>query len=138
MQLLDILDLMRGLTLGCGDKATHHLPGMIGMSGRAGSNRTGKISGRHGISCGPTDTYHTVNTINYLARPHITILATGATGAEQTGRHAPTVNAVVGSADVLGQILVQQIPGGSDGNCITGAASVSFITHSVSSGINRM
>jgi hypothetical protein len=80
---------------------------MIGMGGSACSYNPGEISGGHGIGRGPADTYHGFNTINNLTGSHITVLATGAAGTKETGRHASTLNAVIGSTNLFCQILTQ-------------------------------
>jgi hypothetical protein len=99
---------------------------MIGVGSSSGSNKPCKVTGCNGISSGTADTNHGINAVNNLTGSHITDPAAGTAGAKQTGRHAPILNAVIGSADLLGKILIKQINGRTAGYIITAFATFGF------------
>jgi len=110
-EFLDVLDLIGTIALGGFDETLDHLPGMIGVGGRAGGHGAGEATGGHGIGGGAADADHLIDAVDELARPHIAMSAASAAGAEQAGGHATGLDPVEGGLDVLGDTLGQNLLG---------------------------
>jgi hypothetical protein len=106
---------------------------MVGVRGRTGGHGTGEIPRRYGVGGGAANAKHIFHPVDDLARPHVAVAATGSAGAEKTGRHPPRFDAVIGSPDVLGHILGENLLRGDAGKIRAPFTSISFDSHYMSS-----
>jgi hypothetical protein len=99
---------------------------MIHMGSRTSGHDAGKIPGSYRVGSGTANTDHRLNPINNLTGAHVTDPTTGSAGAKQAGRHAAVFNTVIGSANLLGKVLIEQVNGRATGYIITAFASTGF------------